>query len=304
MSAICLPKLINQMDGFFGCNVSIEKSKEGEQEFSFKKKTLFDLIKNIFSSSDSVKTDREATVQALKAVSTHLDPEFKSKLDTLVEGYESGKANIDFKEVRKVLRSSLPRNSTKFPPVVYSKNASVGGGLWGRTEFQASKTSETSNFVSIKPLASTPAIYQSTREKEFEKLTARWTVVPTTQDFKIIYQQKLVASIFEKIGTIEISCDPDGTVSDENLAILAETIIEKEKETGNRFRVSVTKEDYEEFILISERMDQAFVDYAAEHGKYRNQELEQDFAKLQSELFQSRSQYETAPLNTLNTSRW
>jgi hypothetical protein len=300
MSAISLPKLINQMDGFFGCNVTVEEFTGGLHEFSFKKKTLFDLIKDVFSSADNVKANREATVQALKAVSTHLDPNFKSRLDTIVEKYESGEVDVDFKEIRNLLKSSLPQYSMRFSPIVYSKHTSVGEGLWRPAEFQTLKTSETSNFVGIRPLASTPATYKYAREEEFEQCTARWTIVvdadaatdlsektsqskkPDAEEidpskeryFETIYRQRLTASISGQSYKMEIFHDNAGTVSDENLAMLAETIVESEKEPGQHFSVVKGNKDDEEF------------------------------RKIQSEIMQLSSQYQNEPLYSLTTSRW
>jgi hypothetical protein len=330
MSAICLPKLINQMDGFFGCNVTVEEFTGGVHEFSFKKKTLFDLIKDVFSSANNVKANREATVQALKAVSTHLDPNFKRKLDTLVEKYKSGKVDVDFKEVRNVLKSSLPQDSIRFSPVVYSKHTSVGKGLWRPAEFQTLKTSETSNFLGIRPLASTPATYKSAREEEFEQCTSRWAIVVDAdaatdlsektshskkpeaenieqseeRNFETIYRQRLSAGISGQSYKIEIFYDEDGAVSDENLAMLAETIVETEKETGEHFSVVIANKDDEEFRKISTRMEFAFLDYIAEHGKARSPVLENDFREIKSEIMHLSSHYQNEHLHSLNTSRW
>lgn len=307
-----------------------KKLTEKSRGTYLRKNNLFDSFGNFFSSVDNIKTNRSMTIQALKTISSHLDGKINKQLDTLVARYESEKTEIDFKEVRKVLKNVLPRYSIRFAPIVYSKNASISGNLWGHCQFRALNTLEMSNFVEVKPLASTSVTYKSAREEEFKKFTASWEIKNefnvetygykkissskspevvkidrlTAKEFKTIYQHRLETSVSEQTEKIELLYDPDGTVSDENLAMLAETIVEKEKETGKRFFVSITEKDEEEFKVISEKMESAFVDYIAEHGKARSLAPRKDIKRLQSEFSQSSAQCETEPLNHLNNSRW
>lgn len=328
MSAICLSKLIDQMDGLFGCNIIVKEASGVVHGFSFEKKTLFDLIKDVFCSAGNIKKNRVSTIHALKTISNHLDTKFDSQLKKLVSKYEAENVDVDFKEVREILKNALPQYSIKLSPIIYSKSASVSKNLWSSSEYQALKTAKMSNFVEIKPLTSAPA--KSARIEEFEKLTAVWKIEaefdatpyvsqaisfstgpesnkvkwPIKQGFEETYQQRLDASICKKTYNTEKFYVPDGVVSDNNLAVLAETTVEIEKTTKNHLCTSVV----EKFRKISKESDLSLLECIADHGEAKGQEsepeTETDFKILQAELNELIACYQMAPLNTGTTSRW
>jgi hypothetical protein len=107
-----------------------------------------------------------------------------------------------------------------------------------------------------------------------KKIANQW---PARKDFEIIYRERLDENIAKGCFWVKIFRDPDGVISDENLAVLAETVIEKEKIHRVRLAISIPQDDEEEYKKISARMDSAVLDYLEDHEKFVKLVPETDF---------------------------
>ena len=112
------------MDGIFGCKVSFDYNEQTRSiEFKFAKKTIVDWVMQIFCNEEK-KSDQNADVMlALMAIETDIGDADNGKFKTLVKNYANDPNLIDFREIRRTLRSSL---DVQFPPIVYERPAIKG----------------------------------------------------------------------------------------------------------------------------------------------------------------------------------
>ena len=325
MGAICISKVIEQMDGVFGCKVSSATDEiTGYIQFSFTKKNIIEFFSDLFSNEEK-RQDRNADIMiALLDIRTNvmMDDEAEAKAKArdflvLVEKYQGNHDLIDFKEIRQALRVLVDW----IPPAVYSRSS---GELTGNDK---AGSEERSNIIDGAALNSSPPAYQVetnacyyptdfTNEQvkamedngenvETVRLNKIFSYKDTVSDdrtcgenkseeklksdiffesdikvpspkkafpkgfsnsqsekeeFEIIYLYRVGECIRNKTYAVEIVCDADGDVSDDNLEALADTIVSIELLIKKPVFVLYTEKDYEEFYRMSQRLDRAFID--------------------------------------------
>lgn len=277
MTEICIPKLLAKMDGTFGCKIVVKKTNDGAQKISFEKKTVLDLICDFFSSREVMRKSRETAVLALRQIATQLEEPPNSQFRNLVAKYESTAEAIDFKEVRKALNISVATLNMRLPPVVYSEQDNDDWTEIHRILRYDDCREPDLEHVSFsdkptaqqEPVNSTLPTYSKTKSTAAQKpvIESASPYRNTREQFVEIYRHRLGESIRNGTYEMEMVRDPDGVVSDDNLAALAETKVEIEKLIKKPFSLSIVGEDYEEPHNITQRLELAVLDYVSEHGK-------------------------------------
>lgn len=293
MTGICIPKLLAKLDGTFGCKVVVKKTNDGAHKISFEKKTVLDLIRDFFSSPEVMKKSRATAVTALRQIATQLGDLPDSRFSMLVARYESTDDAINFKEVRSALNISIAPRGIILPPVVYA--------LDHADDFQVDQDDDFANEIER------VLNYDGCREPDLQEVKVSIfeapappqglvrTSVPTyrntREQFEEIYRYRLGESIHKKTYKIEMVRDPDGTVSDDNLAALAETTVEIERITKIPLFVSDDGIDDEEFRVLSGRLDSAFVSYLTNHRNPYAHGPEADVQKVKAEINELQAEY-------------
>lgn len=116
MGAINVTDALKQMDGVFGCKVSFSYNEENKTpEYTFSKKTIFEWASDFFSSGDTRRENNFHVMNGLCAIEKSIENADSGEFKALVDKYKSNNGLIDFKEIRRTLRSTL---KMQFPPVI------------------------------------------------------------------------------------------------------------------------------------------------------------------------------------------
>lgn len=124
------------MDGVFGCKVSVSYNEENRTpEYTFSKKTIFEWASDFFSSSDTRQDNNFHVMNGLSEIEKSIENADNGEFKALVGRYKSNNGLIDFKEIRRTLRSAL---KMQFPPVISEIDAQKESGNLKRQNRPAS----------------------------------------------------------------------------------------------------------------------------------------------------------------------
>lgn len=124
--AISIPKALEAMDSFFGCEIIHTKNENGKEVISFRKKNFVDWILDIVSNLENHPATREKTVAALVKLVEEIKEAESGQFESLVKKYVSSDAKIDFIEIKRTLKQAL---SWELPPVVFTRDANEKSDL-------------------------------------------------------------------------------------------------------------------------------------------------------------------------------
>jgi hypothetical protein len=128
MGAINIQNALKQMDGVFGCKVSVDFDNDAMPVFTFSKKNIIEYFCDLFSADVAKYEQRSYVMHALNEVENEIKESDNGAFKLLIEKYNNNNDLIDFKEIRRTLRSSI---TMQFPPVIYARpaNGSANGQL-------------------------------------------------------------------------------------------------------------------------------------------------------------------------------
>ncbi|MDB5759389.1 MAG: hypothetical protein JWM30_2678 [Burkholderia sp.] len=117
-------KSIAKMSDIFGCKVVSEKSIDGKQNLSIKKRNFFEWIFDRVCRVEKMPQTRQKTVQALRQIANELIGIEKGGFMELVRNYENSSVPVNFCEVKRTLTKNL---ADLYPcaPKVYSRHPSI-----------------------------------------------------------------------------------------------------------------------------------------------------------------------------------
>lgn len=138
MGAINISTAVKQMDGVFGCKVSVKyKGDESSPIITFRKKNIIEFFCDFFSHDDAKIDQKFNVIFVLHEIATDLSEKNDGEVRSLIKKYEANSDLIDFKEIRRVLRRSF---SNQFPPIVSAQPAKEVGetaiGISGKPDGQ------------------------------------------------------------------------------------------------------------------------------------------------------------------------